>query len=83
MTSELFIAICAGVTLLIYFTASMVGLCVAVFRKIDTIKTEILADVNEKHKENRNRVDALQTLVIRHDTILAPEFDGHFSRGGQ
>lgn len=79
MTTEMFIAVCAGVTLLIYFTTALLTLCVAVFRKIDMVKTEILSDVNDKHKENRLRVDTLQALVIRHDTMLSPEFNGNFS----
>lgn len=67
-------AICAGVTLLIYFTASIIGAVVFLYNKIDESKKEILKDVSEKHKENDQRYNALSTLVTRHDILLNPEF---------
>jgi hypothetical protein len=82
-TAETFTAIFAGVTLLLYFSATLVGAIIAIFKKIDNAQKAILEDVNRKHEENRIRVDALQTLVIRHDTILSPEFsNGKFRAHG-
>lgn len=78
MTPEIFTAICAGVTLIIYFTATIIGATISIFRKIEAVKTTILLDVAAKHKENDLRYQALNALVIRHDTILDPEFNGHF-----
>jgi len=70
------LAICAGVTLLILWTSTVIGAALWVVGKINKVKTEILKDFEVKHSENRVRVDALQELVIRHDTILDPEFNG-------
>lgn len=76
MTPEIFTAICAGVTLLIYFTSVVIGAVVAVFRKIDKTKDVILLDVTTKHEQNRMRYDAMQTMLIRHDTWINPEYNG-------
>jgi len=70
------IAGCAAVGLLITWTTTMVTAALWVVTKINKVKTEILADIKAKHEENRVRVDAMQTLLIRHDTILDPEFNG-------
>lgn len=77
MTPEMITAICAVVTLVIYFTGTIAGAVIFLWKKIDGVKAELLADVKTKHDENRMRVDAMQTLIIKHDTILSPEWNGH------
>lgn len=69
-------AACAAAGLLITWTTSIAGAAIWLMRRLDGIKKEILADFNEKHAENGRKVAALETLVIRHDTILDPEFNG-------
>lgn len=70
------LAICATIGLLITWTTTVIGAALWVSGKIDKVKTAILKDISVKHEENRVRVDAIQALVIRHETILDPEFNG-------
>ncbi len=70
------VAICAAAGLLITWTSTVIGAALWVVSKINAIKKEILADFEVKHQENTRKVAALETLVIRHDTILDPEFNG-------
>lgn len=74
MSPEIFTAVCAGVTLLIYFTVTIIGGVVALFKKIDRSRTETIAYIDAKHKENNERYEALNVLVLRHDLLLNPEF---------
>ena len=74
MTPGLFEAICAGVTLLLLRSGTIVGACVWILSLITRTKEEILEDFNEKHESNANTVKALETLVIRHDVLLNAEF---------
>ncbi len=76
VTPQLMETIFAGLSLLVYLTATMAGGLMFILRKIDDSKREILTDVRARHEENRLRVDAIQQLVIRHDTLLNPEYDG-------
>jgi hypothetical protein len=76
-TPEFYVAVFAGITLIIYFTTVIVGAAISIFRKIDKMKSEILTDVNVKHRENDARYQALNALVIRHDVQLNPEFNGN------
>ena len=78
-TPDLFTAIFAGVTLLIYFTGSVIASVIFIFKKIDATREAILLDVSVKHNENDVRYEALNKLVIRHETLLDPEFGGRFS----
>jgi hypothetical protein len=77
-TPEFYVAIFSGVTLLIYIGAVVLGATVFIWNKLDGMKAEILSDVKEKHEQNQRRYDALNTLVIRHDTMLDPEFNGNY-----
>jgi hypothetical protein len=76
MDPQWIIAICAGVTLLILWSTTIIGGAIWLMRQLKELKTEILADFDNKHQENSRKVDALETLVIRHETILEPEFNG-------
>jgi hypothetical protein len=76
MTPEWIIAICAGVTLLILWTSTVVGGAIWLMRQFKTLKEEILQDISTKHEANAMTVKALEALVIRHDLILEPEFNG-------
>ena len=79
MDPQWIIAACAAVGLLITWTGTTAGAALWVLSRINDMKKEILADSKAKHDENRVRVDAMQHLVIRHETMLAPEFDGSAS----
>ena len=81
LTPEWVLAICAGVTLLILWTGTVIGAAVWLMSKLNDLKDEILADFNAKHQANEIRVKALDELVMRHDIILNPEFNG--SMGGK
>lgn len=70
------IAVCAAATLLITWTTTIAGAAVWLMRRLDSIKKEILADFKIKHEENSQKVEAMRQLVMRHDIILDPEFNG-------
>lgn len=76
MSPEWIIAICAGVTLLILWTTTVIGGAVWLMRQFKALKEEILRDFSTKHDANATTVKALEALVIRHDLILEPEFNG-------
>jgi hypothetical protein len=76
---EFYVALFSGVTLLLTMSGVIVGATMFIINRIDKMKIEILSDVNAKHESNHRRYEALNALVIRHDTILDPEFNGHFS----
>jgi hypothetical protein len=76
MDPQWIIAGAAAVTLLITWTTTIATAAVWLMRRLESIKMEILRDFQDKHAENARKVAALETLVIRHDTILDPEFNG-------
>lgn len=76
MTPDWILAICAGVTLLILWTTTSVGAAFFLVRQLKSLKAEILQEFNSKHEANASTVKALEALVIRHDLILEPEFNG-------
>ncbi len=76
MSAEWIMAICAGVTLLILWTSTVIGGAIWLMKQFRDLKQEILSDFDEKHKANALTVHALETLVMRHDVILEPEFNG-------
>lgn len=78
MTPETLNTIFAGVTLMIYYTFTTVVAVVFLWKKLDQTRDTILADVNKKHEQNDARWNATNALVIRHDTMLNPEFNGNF-----
>lgn len=79
MEPQWIIAICAAAGLLITWTTTTAGVALWLASRFDTIKKEILEDFNTKHSENTRKVAAIETLVIRHDTMLDPEFNGSSS----
>ena len=81
MTPGLAEAIFAGVTLFILWTVTVLGGGVWLMSQLKTLKTEILADFDSKHKANEMTVKALNELVIRHDTILNPEWRSELANG--
>lgn len=76
MNPEWIVAICAGVTLLIYWTLTVAGAVIWINKQLKALKGEILADLNTKHASNETTVKALEALVMRHDLLLNPEFNG-------
>jgi hypothetical protein len=76
MDPQWIIAACAAATLLITWSTSIAGAAIWLMRRLEANKREILAEFQSKHAENMTKVAALETLVIRHDTILDPEFNG-------
>ncbi|MBR0693696.1 hypothetical protein [Bradyrhizobium lablabi] len=76
MTPEWVLAICAGVTLAILWTGTVIGAVLWITNRLNEMKAEILADFKAKHQANELTVKALESLVIRHDVILNPEFNG-------
>jgi hypothetical protein len=76
MNPEWIVAICAGVTLLILWTSTVIGGAIWLMKQFKTLKEEILEDFDIKHSANATTVKALEALVIRHDLILEPEFNG-------
>jgi hypothetical protein len=76
MDPQWIIAICAGITLLILWSTTIIGAALWLMGKLKEMKEEILEDFDAKHRENSKKVDALEVLVIRHETILEPEFNG-------
>lgn len=76
LTPEWVLAICAGVTLLILWTGTVIGAVLWITSRLEKMKKEILADFETKHQANQIRVEAMNELVMRHDIILDPEFNG-------
>lgn len=76
MTPEWIVAICAGVTLLILWTTTVIGGVVWLNGQFKSVKKEILDDFNAKHGDNERTVKAMEALVMRHDLLLEPEFNG-------
>lgn len=70
------LAICAVITLVIFWSATVVGVGIWLMQKLKELKDEILADFKVKHEENSRKVQAMEVLVMRHDLILEPEFNG-------
>jgi hypothetical protein len=69
-------AIFAGGGLLILWTSTVIGAAIWLMRQFKALKEEILEDFEKKHQANEINVKALEALVIRHDLILEPEFNG-------
>ncbi|WP_407155161.1 hypothetical protein [Bradyrhizobium sp. STM 3557] len=63
-------------TLLILIMGTVVGATLWIIRQIRDMKKEILADFDQKHSDNAATIKALEQLVLRHDLILEPEFNG-------
>lgn len=64
----------AGLSLLILYTVTIIGGGVWLQNQLKGLKEEILMDFTSKHNANDKRYEALNTIVIRHDTILNPEW---------
>jgi hypothetical protein len=79
MDPQWIIAVCAAATLLIMWTSSIATGVVWLMKHLNGIKKEILADFQTKHDENTEEVKALRSLVMRHDIMLDPEFNGSAS----
>ena len=76
MNPEWIVASCAIITLLILWTSTVIGGVWWIAKQFKVLKEEILLDFNQKHSDNEKTVKALEALVIRHDLILEPEFNG-------
>jgi len=61
-------------SLFIVYTVTVIGGVTWLNSKFNSVKKEILEDFDAKHKDNAIVVKALETLVIRHDVILNPEW---------
>jgi hypothetical protein len=79
MDPQWIIAACAAAGLLITWTTTVASAALWLLGRLNKMKKEILDDFQKKHDENAVKVEAIRTLVIRHDTLLDPEFNG----GGQ
>lgn len=76
MSPEWILAICAAITLLILWSTTVIGGAIWLMRQLKDLKSEILEDFDKKHQANALTVKALEELVIRHDVVLNPEFNG-------
>lgn len=76
MNPEWILAICAGVTLLILWTSTVIGGAIWLMNQLKMLKKEILDDFGAKHKDNEAVIKSMEELVMRHDLILEPEFNG-------
>ena len=74
MDPSLLQAIFAGVTLLILWSGTVLGAGIWIMSQMKTMETKILKELDVKHESNSQTVRALETLVIRHDVMLNPEF---------
>lgn len=79
MDPQWIIAICAAAGLLITWTTATAGVALWLANRFEAIKKEIMADFKIKHEENAQKVEAMRMLVMRHDLILEPEFNGSAS----
>jgi hypothetical protein len=74
MTLTAFQLFIAGISLLIFYSITLAGAVVWIITKINEGDKAVIERLDSYHKENRIRVDAMQTLLIRHETILSPEW---------
>ena len=74
MDPQWIVAICAGVTLLILWTSTIIGGAVWLMDKLNKLKTEILDDFNLKRRGQRGERegDAGGVGALRHDILLNP-----------
>ena len=76
MNPEWIVAVCSLITLLILWTTTVFGGAFWLQRQLKALKIEILQDFDVKHNDNAKTVKALEALVMRHDIVLNPEFNG-------
>lgn len=79
MTSEAWTAVIAGATFMVFWTATVLGLAAWISTKLENLRDGLIANFDAKHSANQQRYDAVNALVIRHETILNPEFNAHFN----
>ena len=70
------IAGCAVITLLILWSGTIIGAALWLMRKLNELEARLVANLDAKHEENNKKVAAMEALVMRHDLILDPEFNG-------
>lgn len=78
MSAENWTAVIAGATFMVFWTATVLGLAAWISKQLNNLRDSLIINFDAKHAANAQRYDALNALVIRHDTILNPEFNGHF-----
>lgn len=66
MSAETWMAVIAGATFLVFWTGSILGLGVYITNQFGKLRS----DFDAKHRENGERYDKINALVIRHETIL-------------
>jgi hypothetical protein len=62
---------------LVLYTVTVIGGATWLQTQFKNLKQEIIDDFDTKHKENAETVKALETLVMRHDFIINPEWRGN------
>lgn len=55
-----------ALTFVVLWTGSVIGLAAWIYRQFEKLRK----DFDDKHIENGKRYDAINSLVIRHETIL-------------
>lgn len=66
--------IIAGLTFVLLYSGTLVGVVVWIQRRIEENRRELQKDFDRKHLENSRTMRALEALVLRHDTLLNPEW---------
>lgn len=66
--------IIAGLTFVILYSGTLVGVVVWIQRRIEENRRELQKDFDRKHLENSRIMRALEALVLRHDVLLNPEW---------
>jgi len=70
------IAGCAAVTLVIFWTVQAIIGSIWLMRQLSSLERRIIDDLDRKHNSNVAVLHAMEKLVMRHDFILEPEFNG-------
>jgi hypothetical protein len=70
MTAPEWNVVFAGVSLLVLWTGTVIGAAIWIMGKMADLKDQILKRLDA----DKEKVQAIEMLVIRHDTILNPEF---------
>jgi hypothetical protein len=74
MSAEWFAAICAGVTLVILWTSTIIGGGMWLAGKFSKLKDDVLKVFAEHEKEDTRRFERINEMLMHEDLKREPEF---------
>lgn len=74
MSADVWTALIAGASFMVLLIGSILTGVGWLSRQIKQSCDAIIRDMTQKHDENNRRYEALNVMVIRHDTWLNPDY---------